>query len=383
MKHISFLLITVLFLSCGKKIPDNITEIHIQVENVKEELDISPLFEDSVDIIPLETVSECLISEIQKIECRNRLIYASDEAGQTVYVFDEKGKYVRSIGRKGNGPGEYSELGDFIFAGDSILIKDKFQDRILVYDSTGNFLSYIALKDIPSVEFTGVDNRIYFIINHEKSELGHYNVIAFDLKTQDYHTYLPYDKNTPLPWGLSNYIGSYKNRTLFIQARDSHIYRIINGTVVPEYVVTFSKDCIPPHYLKNMNGEEVLTEAMKNGYITGINSIVNSRDRLFLSYSAGMRTEVLYDINRHETSICYRFIIKDMGELYVNRFQTADNDSFFIIQDAEIFITAWEKIYRNRYFKNENIKNKMNELYSKIREDDNPVIFKLKFKNVN
>jgi hypothetical protein len=238
------------------------------------------------------------------------------------------------------------------------------------------------LKDIPCVELTGTDNRIYFIINYEKSEFGYYNVIDFDLETQDYHAYLPYNKKTPLPWGLSNYISNYKNQTLFILARDNYIYEIINDTLVPKYMVTFSKDYIPPHYLKNMNGKEVLTEAMKNGYITGINSIINSKDYLFLSYSTGIQVAVLYDVNKHENSICYRFIIKDMGDLYVSRFQTTDNDDFFIIQDTEIFITAWDNIYRNKYFKNKNIKNKMNELYKKIKEDDNPVVFKLKFKNV-
>lgn len=377
-------LVGVLFLSCSKnkKAPENVKEIHIQVENVKEALDISLLFEDSADIIPLETTSECLISEIQKFEYRNQLMYVSDAGGQTIYVFDENGKYLRSIGQRGNGPGEYSKLSDFIFVGDSILIKDEFRDKILAYDDMGNYLSSIILRDVPSVECTGVDGRIYFIINYEKSEFGYYNVIAFDLETHDYHAYLPYNKRIPLPWGLANYTGKYKNQRLFIQARDSYIYEIVDETVAPKYMVTFSKDYIPPHYLQNMDGEEVLTKAMKNRYITGINGIVNSKDYLFLSYSAGINVEVLYDVSKHETSTCYRFIIKDMGDLYVSRFQATDNDEFFIIQDAEIFITAWEKIYKDKYFKNENIKNKMSELYNRITEDDNPVIFKLKFKDV-
>lgn len=379
------MIVAVLFLSCSKneKVPDNITEIHIQVENVEGKVDISSMFEDSVDIIPLETTSECLVSEIQKVECRNQLIYISDRGGQTIYVFDEKGKYVRSIGQKGNGPGEYSELGDFIFVGDSILIKDKFQSKILVYDTLGHYLSSIVLKYIPYKRFTCIANRLYFIAITEKSEFGYYNVIAFDLETQDYHTYLPYNKKTPSSWGLSNYVGKYNNQTLFIQARDNYIYEIVNETVVPKYMVTFSKNYIPPHYLKNMNGEEVLTEAMKNGYITGINSIISSKNYLFLTYSAGtIGMDVLFDINKCKNNICYGFTIKDMGNLYVNRFQTTDNDEFVIIQDAEIFITAWDKIYKDRYFKNDYIKHEMNELYKKIKDDDNPVIFKLRFKDV-
>jgi hypothetical protein len=71
-----------------------------------------------------------------------------------------------------------------------------------------------------------------------------------------------------------------------------------------------------------------------------------------------------------------------MGDFYANRFKTTDNDEFLIIQDADIFVAEWDKIYRNKYFKNKNIENKMNELYGKIREDDNPVVFKLKFKSI-
>jgi hypothetical protein len=274
----------------------------------------------------------------------------SDRVNQVIYIFDKSGKYLTSVGKRGAGPDEYSEIGDFVLIGDSILIQDKYLDKILIYNSQGIHLSNINLPDLPYVELAYFDNKLVFIISYEKSEFGYYNLATFDLATKEYHTFLPYAESTPLPWGLSHYIDIHKQSALFILPRDNNIYEIDNSNVSPQYIVSFSKKSLPPSLLKK-DGGEILFEALEKDYIKGLGQITNSEDYLFLGYSEGNSPrEVLFDKKTQKNQVCNWFILNDAGGLYANRYLTTDNDEFIIIQDANMFITAWNNVYSKEHF---------------------------------
>lgn len=83
-------------------------EILIDPENFSVDLDLSEILDDSIEIIPLETTEECLISKINRIEFYQDKIFVSDKANAKIFVFTSEGKYLKSIGTQGGGPGEYS-----------------------------------------------------------------------------------------------------------------------------------------------------------------------------------------------------------------------------------------------------------------------------------
>jgi hypothetical protein len=58
--------------------------------------------------IPLETTDESLLSDELQVCYTGQYIFVSDMKTATFFRFDAEGKYLNKIGRKGQGPGEYT-----------------------------------------------------------------------------------------------------------------------------------------------------------------------------------------------------------------------------------------------------------------------------------
>ena len=83
MKNIILLFLCLLFGGCfsssDKYVPnEGLNEILIDPEVVEEYLDLSEILQDSIEIIPLETTEQCLISDIKQIELYKDKIFVSD-----------------------------------------------------------------------------------------------------------------------------------------------------------------------------------------------------------------------------------------------------------------------------------------------------------------
>lgn len=80
-------------------------------------IDKTLTYSDIIEVqewIALDSLPECIIGDVAKIEEFNNEFYILDKTiRKCVLVFDERGKYLRRIGRIGQGPGEYAEISDF------------------------------------------------------------------------------------------------------------------------------------------------------------------------------------------------------------------------------------------------------------------------------
>lgn len=381
-KHMYILLvIACIIISCDKKVSnDNLDVIEINVESVVDKLDISSIFQDSIEIIPLETSNTSLISDIEKVIFQDGLLYISDRMGQAIFVFNQFGEFITSIGELGPGPNEYSELGDFILVGDSILVQDKYSNKILIYNREGVHQSNIDLPDLTYAEFTCFDNKLIFVTNHERSDFGYYNLVTYDLATKKFNTFIPYPETIPSPWALSAYTSVYKESLLFILPRNNKIYGVHKSEVMPQYNVSFSSNNVPLELLEK-NGSQVLIESHEKGYILGLDRILNTGNYIFGTYGEGaIPRELLFDKRTKKSQICNWFILGDIGELYISNYITTDNDDFVFLQDADMFMTAWENIYSKKAFRSEEVKDRMQTAYNSMKEDANPIVFRMKFR---
>ena len=118
-------------------------------------------------MIPLETLQECLIGDITKIEVYNGMYYILDRQNQKlILAFDGIGKYIKRIGKVGSAPEEYPQIRDFTI--------DKINGRIIilsppsviyVYDMDGNFL---LSKDLKVSSFENISTQGNYIICNTK-----------------------------------------------------------------------------------------------------------------------------------------------------------------------------------------------------------------------
>jgi hypothetical protein len=151
MKKTVFILIFCLALilaSCGKKPSaakletiEGVTYIHNpetplhpdKTVSFEQELAIGK-FDESKEI-PLYKPSRYMVDTTGKI-------YISDESDKAIKVFDQNGTFLKSIGRRGDGPGEFNSIGYMaILPNGNILVMDFQSRRTSLFKPDGEFIN--------------------------------------------------------------------------------------------------------------------------------------------------------------------------------------------------------------------------------------------------
>jgi hypothetical protein len=147
---LSIVIISILltFIGCSSKsgkadveVIDGVEYVHNPSEPFHPEQSVT--FEEELTIgeegeskdVTLYRPRDILVDEMDNI-------YISDYQDGTIKVFDPDGNYIRSIGRKGEGPGEFQALSAMAFLPDgSLLAFDIRVRRTSLFDSKGEFVS--------------------------------------------------------------------------------------------------------------------------------------------------------------------------------------------------------------------------------------------------
>ncbi|REL33500.1 6-bladed beta-propeller [Rhodohalobacter sp. SW132] len=117
----------------------NLTEIQFPSEDQPTEIRISsPVTFSDADL---------LIGRISGITSdRNGGVYIADEDQSTIHRFDSSGNYIRSIGRDGEGPGEFRSLVQINTDGNLLYGLDRNLNRITTFDpETGDPVETLTL----------------------------------------------------------------------------------------------------------------------------------------------------------------------------------------------------------------------------------------------
>ncbi|MEY8609664.1 6-bladed beta-propeller [Parabacteroides segnis] len=353
--------------------------IEIDPDNCSKQIDLSSLLKDSIEMIRLETTDDCLIGEVSRLKFYQDKIFISDRLSQKIFIFSSSGKYVRKIDKRGNGIGEYIYLGDFVFRDDSIYVQDVYGKKYIVYDFYGNYYKEVDYKTHhhDAILF---DNVFYFVSNHYESYLGYYNLFRLDLNTNIIDKYIPFEKEIQQKnkaWGINHQVSLYKDKALVIYPIDDIVYEVEKENLSPKYIMKFTKHNIPDD-IKDKNGTDICMLSLKNGYIKGINYLQHNYEIMLATYIEGNK---------------YKYIIIDkktleykIGErIFIDKFYTTNSPNYYITNNNELVLmqTASEFEFKSKLLKTANFSNRENveDVIKSITEDDNPILFKFKFKN--
>lgn len=144
-------IITVLYLYLGfvlitngqtDEIPYNI-DIKKNFKNI-ETVNLSRIGKE-LSYLPLETLPQCLIQEIDKILFSKSFIFVNDTRNRLLQ-FDKNGKFLRQIGSMGRGPEEYLFVYDFCVNEDTNEIYIFSLDKMLVFSFEGKLKKSIKLS---------------------------------------------------------------------------------------------------------------------------------------------------------------------------------------------------------------------------------------------
>lgn len=102
---------------------------------------------------------------------KDGLVYIVDAGDDQIKVFDRSGKYVRTIGRRGRGPGDLLRPSAVAFDNDNnILVADDFNRRIQAFDPKGNYLYGFKLGKLKRPSYVSVNSKNEIMVySHENT----------------------------------------------------------------------------------------------------------------------------------------------------------------------------------------------------------------------
>ena len=115
----------------------------IIVQNPKEPIYRNDIFslEEDLSIGEVEGSEEYMFSSLSSIDIdEDENIYIFDSGQAKIKVFDKKGKFVREIGKRGQGPGEFTfPWGIMISPKQELVVSDLIKRRLIFFSLTGEF----------------------------------------------------------------------------------------------------------------------------------------------------------------------------------------------------------------------------------------------------
>lgn len=104
-------------------------------------------------------------------------IFVADGYGNArIHVFSASGEFVRSWGGPGIGPGEFNLPHSLCILGDTVLVADRENDRLQIFDLSGRYLDEWTHVQRPLAVHVDAEDRVYVSelgwANGEKSLVG-------------------------------------------------------------------------------------------------------------------------------------------------------------------------------------------------------------------
>ncbi len=126
--------------------------------NEKLRIDSSSLPEDEV----LRDISRFT-------ETKKGFVFISDAWLHKIFIFDASGKFVKSVGRKGNGPGDLYLPGELGCINHDVFVWESGNQRFSLFSESGEFLNFFKIKNrlfINKVRVSSNNNIIMGTVNY-------------------------------------------------------------------------------------------------------------------------------------------------------------------------------------------------------------------------
>lgn len=265
----------------------------------------------------------------------NNIILYSQKTFQ-IFRFDTNGNFVNFIGKRGNGPGEFTEMRDVIIKSkNENIIEILDYESIIDYQLDGRFIKKTKIK-YPAFSFA-YDSINYWFYTGNNPSFSQYKLVQSDTCFQQKNEYFKISKNS-VPLVENNFWkGNYA--TTFRESLSPYVY-ILNNEIKCSYYIDFGRFEIPDAILAS-ESTLMIEELGKIEYAT-IRGYMESENYTFLSIMKytpqTMFPDLYYWIIDKKTKKEKLIRIKDFAEdSYLLYPQTITNDDliYFIGYDIE------------------------------------------------
>lgn len=171
-QFVLFLFLSFLLVSCGQqktKWKGMIEEENgiTVVKNPKEPMYGEDIFmlEEELSIGVAEGAEEYMFLDAREVVVDNReRIFVSDRRGLHIKVFDKFGNHITTIGRKGQGPGEFSQITNIqITPRNELMVYGRNAFKLTFFSLDGDYIRTVLLKGIQALRISENARDNYFV----------------------------------------------------------------------------------------------------------------------------------------------------------------------------------------------------------------------------
>jgi hypothetical protein len=192
-----FLSVFMMLVSCGKQKAEwrgTIEEINgvTVVKNPKEPIHGEDVFslEEELSIGEVEGREEYMFTGIRSMAVDDAgRIYVLDRKDPHLRVFDQNGNYIRTIGKKGQGPGEFTLPLSVSITRQNELVVDDFRRRLAFFSLEGEFKKNLLVAKIGLLRIDlDSEGNLYGITIVREKENPRYELKKFDSELNYLHS---------------------------------------------------------------------------------------------------------------------------------------------------------------------------------------------------
>ena len=373
----------------------------------------------SLELIPLETNDNCLLEyykhysmlDIQIILCNTDYFFI--QSRNIIYSFDNAGKFLHQIGRKGQGPREYTSINDIFFNTENTSIFITDYQKILEYDFNGTFIRNFPKPIVENENITlcsNITNNLFIGQLSISSGKNKFKYCIFDENGDTIKCFPNYTF-----FNRIGFIGSCYDYALHPIRVDDRIYLkdYINDTIYilkkhilePVYVFQFGKHAFPKEILEKQVSYSPIDKSFIISKLIGtpkyffyvmlvpkvfprpkrkpkfspfLNKFITDEEVVFGIYDITDNTNVLLDTDDD----LQRGIINDIngGLPFFPRYYAGDNVVVDIWSAEEMKEMLTEEYFAKQTIRDLQAHQKLKELLENLKEDDNPVVVVAKLK---
>ena len=274
--------IALLFVSCANtNYSFDVKKIGISDKNTIEIVDT--MFFDCIREIVLETNTDCVISDIEKILQHDTLLYIKDIRQNKLFIFSQNGRHLHTIKDIGRGHGEYISLID--------VAVDNAENEILLLVEPHGIMHYTLYGDFKYKESLGCpytdiccDSNYYYLRKetYANNKMANYSVTIINKRSKDKKDVLELKEEYAPFCSIGPRIYDNGDRLYFTRFFDNIIYRLKDGDVTPEFSIDFNNYEFPSEN-KRISCSDLFDLANKNKYIYAVSKLKTGKRFVMLS----------------------------------------------------------------------------------------------------
>lgn len=369
MKKYYTLLSLLIFLGCNKPQKASLSVWDISNSKPSNE-SLIEIIEEDYQLIPLETITESLISRIDKIIVHDNRIYILDGfSSNRIKVFNMEGTFLQTIGKSGEGPGEYRNPVDFIIKNEFLYVYDN-PDNLIKFNLKGEYMESIR-TGVSGFKIENIGDEGFAIINGGTES----NLLTTNKNFMEVNSFFPYKSRYVDQIILYPLLKTNKGEVLYRRYLNDTIFKISQDRRPNPYLFidhgdnAFSLD-------KNWGNETIEDQRLEDivaNYSVNQLYLENESHQLLFYYNLMSPYFALRDKNTNNSRVFNFKSFNNNITLTPNFAFTHSSGGFYIgvVDPAAIF---------NNQQPIEEYPEKMKQIMAKIEDGDNPILIFAKFR---